>query len=107
MNGIIGFTNLLAGTTLNREQRDYVQLVGLSSTQLLAILNDLLDFSKIEAGQFVLENSAFHLRQNLDEFIDLCAAQAREKKLFLRLTVDEGLPEILVGDPTRLRQILL
>ena len=107
MNGIIGFTNLLAGTPLNREQRDYVQLVGLSSTQLLAILNDLLDFSKIEAGQFVLENSAFHLRQNLDEFIDLCAGQAREKKLYLRLTVDEGLPEIMVGDPTRLRQILL
>ncbi|SDU09423.1 PAS domain S-box-containing protein [Verrucomicrobium sp. GAS474] len=107
MNGIIGFTNLLAGTPLNREQRDYVQLVGLSSTQLLAILNDLLDFSKIEAGQFVLENSAFHLRQNLDEFLDLCAAQAREKKLYLRLTVDEALPEILVGDPTRLRQILL
>ncbi|HEY8965864.1 MAG TPA: ATP-binding protein [Candidatus Methylacidiphilales bacterium] len=107
MNGIIGFTNLLAGTPLTREQRDYVQLVGLSSTQLLAILNDLLDFSKIEAGQFVLENSAFHLRQNLDEFLDLCGAQAREKKLYLRLVVDEGLPEILVGDPTRLRQILL
>ncbi len=107
MNGIIGFTNLLAGTTLTREQRDYVQLVGLSSTQLLTILNDLLDFSKIEAGQFVLESSAFHLRHNLDEFIDLCAGQAREKKLYLRLVVDELLPEILVGDPTRLRQILL
>ena len=107
MNGIIGFTNLLSGSTLTREQRDYVQLVALSSKQLLSLLNDLLDFSKIEAGQLVLEKHAFSIRQLLDEVIDLASSQAREKRIDLSLQVQETLPDHIVGDSIRLRQILL
>jgi len=107
MNGIIGFSNLLGGTPLSREQREYVQLVALSSKQLLSLLNDLLDFSKIEAGQLVLERHVFSVRQLLDEVIDLTAGQAQEKHLDLVLEVDETLPDLIVGDSIRLRQILL
>ena len=107
MNGIIGFANLLSGTPLTSEQRDYVQLVTLSGQQLLFLLNDLLDFSKIEAGQLVLEKHSFSLRQLLDEVVGFTTAQAREKGLELRLQLQESVPDALLGDPTRLRQILL
>ncbi len=107
MNGIIGFSNLLGGTPLSREQREYVQLVALSSKQLLSLLNDLLDFSKIEAGQLVLERHVFSVRQLLDEIIDLTAGQAQEKHIDLVLEVDETLPDLIVRDSIRLRQILL
>ncbi len=107
MNAIIGMTSLLLDTPLTAEQRDYTETVRHSSDALLTIINDILDFSKIEAGKLELESQLFDLRECVESALDLVAARASEKKLDLAYLIDPDTPETLIGDITRLRQILV
>ncbi len=107
MNAIIGMTSLLLDTPLTAEQRDYTETVRTSSDALLTIINDILDFSKIEAGKLELESQPFDLRECVESALDLVAARASEKKLDLAYLIDINTPETLIGDITRLRQILV
>jgi signal transduction histidine kinase/CheY-like chemotaxis protein len=107
MNGVIGMGHLLLGTTLNTEQRDFVNTLIDSSETLLTILNDVLDFSKIEAGSLILEAIDFELRAQLERTIELLSSTARKKHLNLILDIDPATPKRVRGDPVRLRQIVL
>ncbi|MBI4517037.1 MAG: PAS domain S-box protein [Deltaproteobacteria bacterium] len=107
MNGILGMTDLVLHTGLTVEQREYLELVKSSGDSLLALLNDLLDFSKIEAGKLELEGIPFDLRECVERTLLPLAAQARHKELTLSCRLDQGLPAHLIGDPGRLRQILV
>ena len=107
MNGIIGMTALLLDTELTDEQREYVEATRSSADGLLTIINDILDFSKIESGKLELENHPFELHTCIEEALDLLAPKAAEKNLDLAYVVDDSIPKILVGDSTRLRQILV
>lgn len=107
MNGVIGMTNILKETELNDEQKEYLEIIEISGNNLLAIINDILDFSKIEAGQVELETIGFNLRHNLDEVIKMLHVRAEGKGLKLFLTISSELPDLLKGDPIRLKQIVL
>jgi signal transduction histidine kinase/DNA-binding LytR/AlgR family response regulator len=107
MNGVIGMTALLLDTDLTDEQREYVEATRSSADALLTIINDILDFSKIESGKLELENHPFELHTCIEEALDLLAPKAAEKNLDLTYRVDDTIPKILVGDVTRLRQILV
>ncbi len=107
MNGIIGMTGLLMDTDLDREQTDYVDTVRASSEALLVVINDILDFSKIESGKLEIEHIMFDLRDCIEEAIDTLALQATEKGLDIAAVVDREIPSSLLGDPTRLRQIVV
>jgi PAS domain S-box-containing protein len=107
MNGVIGMTSLLMETTLNAEQRDFVNTIRSSGEALLTIINDILDFSKIESGKMELERSPFELSLCLEEALDLFALQASAKKLEIAYHVTSDVPAWIVGDVTRLRQIVV
>jgi two-component system, sensor histidine kinase and response regulator len=107
MNGIIGMTELALDTKLTAEQREYLTLVKGSADSLLTILNDILDFSKIEAGKLELEPVAFALRENLGTTLKTLALRAYQKALELASYVHPDVPDTLVGDPGRLRQIIV
>ena len=107
MNGIIGMTGLLLDTPLQTEQRQYTEIVRNSAETLLDLVNDILDFSKIEAGRIELEEISFDLRDLVDDVTDLFALRATEKNLELVVSFQPGVPTLLRGDPTRLRQILV
>jgi PAS domain S-box-containing protein len=107
MNGIIGMTDLALSTELSGNQRDYLEMVKSSAEALLTIINDILDFSKIEAGRLDIERIDFDLRRLLDDTLKPLALRARQKGLEPRLELDPGLPERIVGDPGRLRQVLI
>ncbi|MEM9159975.1 MAG: PAS domain-containing protein [Verrucomicrobiota bacterium] len=108
MNGIIGMTGLLLDTKgLSKEQRDYAETVRASSESLLSLVNDILDFSKVEAGKMDLEYVEFDLRDTLNDFASLLSVKAEEKGLRFDCDINTPIPSTLIGDPGRLRQILI
>jgi signal transduction histidine kinase/ligand-binding sensor domain-containing protein/ActR/RegA family two-component response regulator len=107
MNGVIGMTQLALGTALSEEQREYITTVQSSAEALLVVINDILDFSKIEAGKLELAHDLFGLRQCISDALSVFAWKAHYQGLKLTQEIDAGVPETLVGDSGRLRQILL
>ncbi len=107
MNAVIGMSELALTTPLDEEQRDYISTVRDSATGLLGVLNDILDFSKIEAGKLSLAQDPFDLRKCVAGVVQLVGWQDKEKGLRLIQDIDASLPEFLVGDADRLRQILV
>lgn len=106
MNGIIGMIDLLASTTLNNEQSEYVKTINKSSQTLLNILNDILDLSKIEAGKMDLRQQPVHLVKTIEKVYDLFSQQASSKDNNLYYHIDDKIPEWVLGDETRLIQVL-
>lgn len=107
MNAIIGMTDLVLDTQLDAEQYDYLETIRLSANALLQIIDDILDFSKIEAGKLNIDNMPFHLPTLINETLRTIAVRVEQKGLILSQHTDEDLPQALIGDPGRLRQILL
>jgi len=107
MNGIIGFTDLVLTTDLQKVQRDYLQNVKKSAYGLLGIINDILDFSKIEAGKLLIDHTLFKLDELIEETIDMLTLKAFEKKLEMLYRVDPTIPSQFLGDPVRIRQIVV
>ncbi len=107
MNGIIGFTDLVLTTELQKTQRDYLQNVKKSAYGLLEIINDILDFSKIEAGKLQIDHTLFRLDELLEETIDILTVKSFEKKLEMLYQADPKLPSQFLGDPVRIRQIMV
>ena len=107
MNAIIGMSELLLDTPLTREQRDYAQTARDSGQSLLTIIDDILDFSKIEAGELELEKADFDLRDCVESALGHAGARAANKNLDLAYRFEDGVPEAVTGDITRLRQILI
>lgn len=107
MNGIIGMSELLATTPLTPEQQEFLRLMRQSADALLRLLNDILDFSKIEAGRLELEEIPFELRSCVGKAIQLLSLKASEKNLELACRIDPAIPDHLMGDPGRLRQIIV
>ncbi|WP_417389774.1 response regulator [Gimesia sp.] len=107
MNAVIGMTELLLDTKLDSTQHEYLTMVQESGESLLSVINDILDFSKIEAGRFDLEKTPFHLRENLGDTMKSLAVRAHHKHLELAFHLDADVPDTLVGDRFRLRQIIV
>jgi PAS domain S-box-containing protein len=107
MNGVIGMIELLLTARLTEEQNEYLKIIQNSGNALLAIVNDILDYSKIEAGRLDLETIDFNLRRLTDEVNDLMALRAQEKGLEYLSVIKADVPLFLIGDPVRLRQILI
>jgi PAS domain S-box-containing protein len=107
MNGIIGFTDLVLTSELQKTQRDYLQNVKKSAYGLLDIINDILDFSKIEAGKLFIDCTLFKLDELVEETIDMLTVKAYEKKLEMLYKVDPNIPSKFHGDPVRIRQIMV
>lgn len=107
MNGVMGMNDLLLETDLTQEQYELSQLVKSSAEALLKVINDILDFSKIEAGRLDIENLPFHLPALLKEVSQIITFSANNNDLAIKWSMDRNIPEHLIGDPTRLRQILI
>ncbi len=106
MNSIIGFTSLLLEEPLSLEYKDWLDTMKMNGDALLALINDVLDFSKLEKEKIELELHPFDLRQRVEESLDLVSTKAAEKGLDLAYTIDSNVPETIIGDSARLRQVL-
>jgi signal transduction histidine kinase len=107
MNAVMGFTNLLADTELSEQQREFVKAIEISGQNLMTIINDILDYSKIESGMIVIEEVPLDIRSVFGSLEVLLQQKARDKNLELRFEVDARIPQVVMGDPIRLNQILL
>ena len=107
MNGIIGMTDLVMESLTDSNQIENLKLVSESAHSLLRLINDILDFSKVEAGKLVLNPIPFDLRERLNRFIKFMAIRAQQKGVTFSHTFDANLPNVVYGDPDRLRQILM
>ena len=107
LNGILGFTDILKDTKLNNEQQEFVSIIQDSSTNLLHIVNDILDFSKVESGKIELESIPFNPIEKFELTIESYSAKVAQKGIELGLYIDPQLPSIIIGDPTKLSQVIL
>ncbi len=107
LNGILGMTELASELSATHEQREYLAIVQQSSLSLLSIINDILDFSKIEAGKLDLTMGQFDLKKSIERAVSLMTIQARPKKISLELKLSSSIPEVVISDEGRLRQVLL
>lgn len=107
LNAVIGMTNLMLDTPLNSEQKEFIETIRTSGDGLLSVINDILDFSKIEAGRLDLESQPFELIDTVESAVYLLAQRAAEKGIELLYLIGEETPQIILGDSTRLRQILV
>jgi len=107
MNGVIGMTNVLLNTSLDDDQKRYIETIRRSGESLLVILNDVLDFSKVESGKLRMENHEFSISVLIREVVELLETAATEKGIKLKTLIEKDIPEIFFGDSVRVRQILL
>jgi signal transduction histidine kinase/DNA-binding response OmpR family regulator/HPt (histidine-containing phosphotransfer) domain-containing protein len=107
LNGVLGMTRLLADTSLTAEQQDFVRTIQVSGTTLLTVINDILDYSRIESGKMELEEEPFGVRAVVEEALEIIGTRARENAIELVCEVSPDVPELLRGDATRLRQLLV
>jgi CheY-like chemotaxis protein len=107
MNGILGLSEILKATPLTEKQLDLLKGITTSAENLLVLLNDVLDFSAIEAGKMEVDQRSFELRQIMEDIYQMMSLRAQEKRLSFRFSVDRRIPATLIGDPRRLRQVLL
>jgi PAS domain S-box-containing protein len=107
MNGIIGFSELMLHTELNNEQRDYLETIKYSASSLLALINDILDFSKIEAGKLEIHPQVFDIQEAIRHLLKTLKLKTDEKKLQLLSDISPRIPQYLIGDADRMRQVLI
>lgn len=107
MNAILGTLDLLKDTSPNHEQQTYITTAHQSATSLLSIINDILDFSKIEANKLIIESSSFSIRKHIDSCITLLSVKAKEMGNILKVHIDDDIPDRLISDPGRIKQILI
>jgi CheY-like chemotaxis protein/HPt (histidine-containing phosphotransfer) domain-containing protein len=106
LNGILGYVQLLEDSNLSSVEREYIEMIRCSSGSLITVINDILDTSKIEAGMMWLEKIPFNLRTMIEGAVTLFGVRAKEKNLELKLLISQGIPEHVVGDPMRIRQVI-
>ncbi len=107
MNGVVGMTEILKQTKLTKEQKDFVSIIESSAGSLLNVINDILDFSKIESNKIELEAISFHIRKLIEDVADTLILNVEKKGLSLLTYIDPAIPEVVIGDPVRLKQVLL
>ncbi len=107
MNGVIGMVEALKSTQLTEDQMEYLNIIDISSENLLGVVNDILDFSKVEAGQIELERITFNLRKIIGDVVKMLKFKSDQQDLFLRFNVHDEVPAYVIGDPTRIKQILI
>jgi two-component system sensor histidine kinase BarA len=107
LNGVIGFTRQVLKTPLSETQRDYLQTIDKSASNLLSIINDILDFSKLDAGRMVIESIPFPLRDSMEEVLTILAPAAHKKNIELSMLVNQHTPDSLIGDAMRIKQVII